>query len=166
MFTNEQQQGDPFHKQFKSSSSKSRKNTCCFYMKRGDLIRSQFCTCHDSSALVTCAKLGPDWIIWIKIRKLELNKFSQRFQSQALGPFGDEFQASSGKIQISFIQNNLAQHWRKWQGWWQGQNLWLIFHHLDYIFGTKHIKVITHSTKSLISVMKKFFNKHCNITCA
>ena len=27
-----------------------------------DLIRSQFCTCHDSSAVMTCAKLWPDEI--------------------------------------------------------------------------------------------------------
>ena len=28
--------------------------------KNSDLIRSQFCTCHDSWAVVTCAKLLPD----------------------------------------------------------------------------------------------------------
>ena len=27
------------------------------------VIRSRFCTCHDSSAVVTCAKSWPDWII-------------------------------------------------------------------------------------------------------
>ena len=27
-------------------------------------IWSQFCTCHDSSAVMTCAKLWPDWIIF------------------------------------------------------------------------------------------------------
>ena len=28
-----------------------------------DQIRSQFCTCHDSSAVMACAKLWPDWDI-------------------------------------------------------------------------------------------------------
>ena len=28
-----------------------------------DTIRSQFCTCHSSLAVVLCAKLWPDWII-------------------------------------------------------------------------------------------------------
>ena len=37
------------------------------YVKINDQIRSQFCTCHDSLAVVTCAKLWPDWIIRIKI---------------------------------------------------------------------------------------------------
>ena len=32
-------------------------------MKNNDQIRPQFCTCHDSWAVVTCAKLWPDWII-------------------------------------------------------------------------------------------------------
>ena len=33
-----------------------------------DLIISQFCTCHDSSAVVTCAKLWDDWIISLQVK--------------------------------------------------------------------------------------------------
>ena len=37
-------------------------------MKNDWLIRSQFCTCHDSWAVVTCANMWPDLAITIKIR--------------------------------------------------------------------------------------------------
>ena len=50
---------EPSHYRFRSSSLKYRKNTCQFYTKNNDEIRSQICTCHDSSAVVACAKLGP-----------------------------------------------------------------------------------------------------------
>ena len=33
---------------------------CCCYMKNVEEIRPQFCTCHDSWAVVTCANLWPD----------------------------------------------------------------------------------------------------------
>ena len=56
-----------FHKVFMSSWSKSHKDKCCFYLKNNHLIRSQFCTCHDSSAVMTCANVWPDWIIRITI---------------------------------------------------------------------------------------------------
>ena len=36
-------------------------------IKDNDQARSQFCTCHESSAVVTCAKLLLDWFIGIKI---------------------------------------------------------------------------------------------------
>ena len=56
----------PFHKQLISSQPKSYKNTCTFISKI--MIRSShnFCTCHDSLAVVACAKFWPDWIIRIK----------------------------------------------------------------------------------------------------
>ena len=41
-------------------------------MKNNNEIRSQFCTCHDSSAVVTCANLRPDWIMRIMIKAKEL----------------------------------------------------------------------------------------------
>ena len=53
---------DPFHQWFMSSQFKSRKNSFGFYFEYKDLIRSHFCTCHDSSAVMTCAKLWPDCI--------------------------------------------------------------------------------------------------------
>ena len=51
-----------------------------FYAKYNDPIKSQFCTCHDSSAVVACATLWLDWIIRIKIRA---NIIFMRFQSGA-----------------------------------------------------------------------------------
>ena len=36
-------------------------------MKNYNQIRSQFCTCRDSWAVITCAKLWPDWRIKIEI---------------------------------------------------------------------------------------------------
>ena len=44
------------------------KNTSCSYMTNNDPSRLQFGTWHDSSAVMTCAKLWPVWIIKIKIR--------------------------------------------------------------------------------------------------
>ena len=51
---------EPSHYRFRSSSLKSHKNTCRFYMKNDYAIRSEICTCHASSAVVACANLGPD----------------------------------------------------------------------------------------------------------
>ena len=42
-----------------SLSLRSRENTCSSYLKNDYEIRSQFCTCHDSWAVVSCAKLWP-----------------------------------------------------------------------------------------------------------
>ena len=57
----------PVHKGFMSLYSRSCKNLCCSYLKNTDPIRSQFCTCPDSWAVVTWANLWPDWIIKIII---------------------------------------------------------------------------------------------------
>ena len=59
---------NPFHKEFMSLWSKSCKNMGCFCMQKTDPNRSQFCTCHNSLAVVTCAKLSVDWTIKIKVR--------------------------------------------------------------------------------------------------
>ena len=37
-------------------------------LQNNDQTRSQFCTCHDSWAVVTCANLWPGWIVRIEIR--------------------------------------------------------------------------------------------------
>ena len=34
-------------------------------LEKNDQARLQFCTCHNSSAVVTCADLWPDWILTI-----------------------------------------------------------------------------------------------------
>ena len=47
-----------------------------FYVKKNYLIISQFCTCHDRSAVMACAKLWSNEIIQIKIRvKIILTRF-------------------------------------------------------------------------------------------
>ena len=51
---------EPFYKGFMSSWCK---NMCCFDVRYYDQISSQFCTCHDSWAVVACTKLGADWVI-------------------------------------------------------------------------------------------------------
>ena len=53
-----------------SSQPKSCENTSCSYFDSNDLIRSQFCTCHDSSAVMTYAKLWPDLIHIFHIREI------------------------------------------------------------------------------------------------
>ena len=58
---------DPCYWCFMGSSSTSCKNNCHSYMKNNDPIKSQFCTCHDSWAVVTCANLWTDQINKIKI---------------------------------------------------------------------------------------------------
>ena len=49
-----------------------------------DLIRLQICTCHDSWAVMTCAKLWPDQIILFHIRA---KRISTRFQLWVHKPF-------------------------------------------------------------------------------
>ena len=62
-----QQQEQGRHSQisqtFMNSYSKSCQNSFCSRFKMIDLISSPLCTCHDSSAVVTCAKLWPDLVI-------------------------------------------------------------------------------------------------------
>ena len=49
-----------------------------------NLIRVQICTCHDSCAVMTCAKLWPDQIILFHIRA---KRISTRFQLWVHKPF-------------------------------------------------------------------------------
>ena len=44
-------------------------STCCYYMRNNGQSRSQFCIWHDSSAVMSCAKLWSDWMNKIKIRE-------------------------------------------------------------------------------------------------
>ena len=56
---------DTFHKCLRSKSQYCN-NTCSSFMKNNAPIKSQFCTCHDSSAIMACAKMLHDWMIRIK----------------------------------------------------------------------------------------------------
>ena len=54
------------------------------FLKNNDHTRSQSCTCHDSSAVVTYAKLWPGWIITI-IDRTKIN--SQDFKYELINCF-------------------------------------------------------------------------------
>ena len=75
---------DPFHNRLMSWWSKSCKTTCSFYVENDDPIKSQFCTCHDSWAVVTCANLWADGIIRIVVTSRII---FERFQLWAHKPF-------------------------------------------------------------------------------
>ena len=67
-------------------------NMCVTLMWENDgQIRSQFCTCHDSSAVVACAKLLSDWIIRIEITT---NNFSQDFNYELINHLWNWLQLS------------------------------------------------------------------------
>ena len=57
-----------FHEWLMNTKFKSCKNISWSCMKTNHQIMPQFCTCHNSSAVVACANLWHDWVIKIKIR--------------------------------------------------------------------------------------------------
>ena len=58
----------PFHKVYMSSQLKSCEKFLCCDSDSDDPNSSQICTCHDSWAVVTCAKLWTDLIIICQVR--------------------------------------------------------------------------------------------------
>ena len=60
------------------------KNIFYYHLADNNQIWSQFCTCHDSSAVVTCAKVWSDWIVRIitKVRR----EFTQDFNHELKNP--------------------------------------------------------------------------------
>ena len=80
---------------------------CCHYLKKKVQIRSQFCTCHESSAVVAYAKLWPDLIIEImKIEKIII----RRFQLWAQKPSGKRVPVPS-----RCGPHHRFQDWIEWQ---------------------------------------------------
>ena len=61
--------------QFTSPWCKSFKYVLRLYFESNDLIMSQFCTCQNSCAVMTCAKWWPDWSIRINSKQ---KGFSQK----------------------------------------------------------------------------------------
>ena len=57
-----------FHKGFMNSQLKSCENFVGSNVVSYNLIMSQFCTCHDSWAVMTCAEFWHDWIIIFNVR--------------------------------------------------------------------------------------------------
>ena len=80
----------------KSLRSKYYIDSCCSWLKNNNQIRSQFCTCHDNSVVVTCAKLWPDWIIRIIIKT---KRISERFQLEAHNSVSQESLPQDGSVQ-------------------------------------------------------------------
>ena len=62
------------------------KKWCCSYLKNIGPIRSQFCTCHDCSGVVTCSKLWSCWTISIMITA---KKFFTKYQLLAHKPLAE-----------------------------------------------------------------------------
>ena len=58
----------PFHKQSWAHNPNLATKKSISRMKNNNKMRSQFCTCHDSWAVVTCANLWPGWITEIMIK--------------------------------------------------------------------------------------------------
>ena len=90
---------------------------CCFFQ-----VRSQFCICHDSLAVVTCANLWPDWIIQIMIK---IRENFQRFQLWAHKPIVKRVREVHSSYSLSYSSMPCSIppcHIMKWQGsiihWW------------------------------------------------
>ena len=64
----------PLHKGFRSSWMKSCENSFRYNFNLNYAIRSQFCTWHDSWAVMTCAKLWPDWSLSLKKSNMNFNE--------------------------------------------------------------------------------------------
>ena len=97
------------------SWKQSCKNMNCSYVNNHNQIRSQFCTCHDSSAVMTCAKLWPDWIIKIKLK--ELKRTFTIMRSKIMGEMG-LWHTYTGIIQGkelsqwgTMLNCNIVSHW-------------------------------------------------------
>ena len=60
-------------------------NTCCSCMKNNDESRSQFCTCHDSSAVVACVNVWSGWLMRTKHRaKIIFTTFCDHYPTSTL----------------------------------------------------------------------------------
>ena len=66
--------GWPISETFYMFTIKILQNTFWSHVINNYLVRAQFCTCHDSLAAMTCAKLWHDWVTRIQDRG---GKFSQ-----------------------------------------------------------------------------------------
>ena len=73
-------QGNPLHQNNSSSWCLIMDDTFSHWIHK-----SKFCTCHDSSAVVACAKLWLDWLIRIKIKANRIFTIIS-FMKQSLDP--------------------------------------------------------------------------------
>ena len=102
--------GTPFHKEFMGLLFKSYKKTCCSYIKHNNENRSQLCTCHDSSAVVTWANLWPGLIFRIKPRvKRTFTRFELWAQKIYVKWVSDHW-SSCGQVQCIRIGDFIVLH--------------------------------------------------------
>ena len=92
-------------------------NHFCSYHK---LIRLQFCTSHDSSAVMTCAKLWPDCIIIFQLRAIWIfAKFGlwahKPFVKWVPGPFWGTCVTRENQFLIRFPQSFFAIKKSSWK---------------------------------------------------
>ena len=153
------------------SFSKYFENISCSFIRNDDPIRSQFCTCHDSSAVVACINLWPHWIIRIKMK---LKRIFTRFELWAHGPYVKQvpglgsspqqvflpaflYQVSMGVLQIRsggpevhYVHHNyVCRHHRNGRRCNRGTCTWELIHRKKNLslFGE-----VVHSTLTEISV--------------
>ena len=81
-------------------------HSLCFYQCSNDSIRSQTCTCHDSWAVMTCAKLWPNLSI---IFEVGVKLIFTRFQLWAYKPFAKWVPGRK-----CFVGDFVDTHWGKW----------------------------------------------------
>ena len=84
----------------------------CLNVNTNYLIISQFCTCHDSLAVMTCAKLWHDWMIQIKIITNII--IFERFNHKLINPLWNGAMTQWGLLHcvmgINIVKNLLASH--------------------------------------------------------
>ena len=113
-----------FHYQIVSLQFKSCKNKHCFNVRNNKPIMLQFCTCHDSWAVMTCAKLWHDWLIqiWFTARRIFTkfhlwahNPLVKRVQGQHIKRLISTWHATRGPVlhhlcMHSVDKNNFCKH--------------------------------------------------------
>ena len=73
-------------------------------MGNNDKIRSQFCTCHDSSAVMACANFRPDWIFKISSLSAACNVCMSHGGEVSTFRHLDSFTVSCTALNVSSIR--------------------------------------------------------------
>ena len=102
--------GTTSHKPFMSSSMESCEISFITYSNSNDFndpISSQFCTCHDSSAVMACEKLWSDLVILSHIKATHI--FCKKLHHELINPLwnGSLFPASS----------TMPSTWERYKSW-------------------------------------------------
>ena len=134
-------------------------------MINNDPMTSQLCTCHDSWAVVTCAKLWPHRIIRIKIRAISLFPKFQRWPHKHFVKWFPVILCNVAPICSRQYLPSLHNHGRDWHNDMPGR--WQISHwrsgntyRLYYILAFKFVHRFIHhgwrnSNTKLLSISHK-----------